>query len=75
MIKRYDVVEILPDWRDDGDEKYVWAAVADEYQSASGHSLVTISPINSSLTYPPVYTVRTEWVVKHPWWTTREDGE
>jgi hypothetical protein len=59
MIMRGDRVEILPEFRDQGDEGFVWIAVSNEEKGR-----VDISPVNIGLPIPPVQTVYTSWVRK-----------
>lgn len=56
-IKRGEIVEILPEFQDDGDSEFVWVALNNEEKGR-----LDISPVNSSLRYPPIYTVKREWV-------------
>lgn len=59
MIHRGDRVEILPEFRDDGDDTFIWIAVSDEEKGR-----VDISPVMTELSIPPVQTVRCDWVRK-----------
>jgi hypothetical protein len=59
MIRRGDRVEILPEFRDEGDEAFVWIAVSDEDKGR-----VDISPVDIGLAIQPVQTVRSDWVRK-----------
>lgn len=54
MFKTGDIVEILPPFRDEGDEDFTWQVLADEEKER-----VDISPIDSLLRIKPVYTVET----------------
>lgn len=56
-IKKGDLVEILKDYQDEGDDEFTWVAVDDEDKGR-----VTVSPINSTLTIKPTYVVNVEWV-------------
>lgn len=58
-IKKGDRVEILPQWRDKGDEKYQWYAVTDDYGGR-----LQIQPKGTGLTFAPVHTVQTNMVRK-----------
>lgn len=49
-----DPVEILPEFRDPGDEEFDWVVVGNEDKGR-----VDISPLNHPLTLKPVYTVAT----------------
>lgn len=57
IIRKGSVVEILPEYQDKGDEKYTWYAVDDEEKGR-----VSISPDGTGLPFPPVHTVRIEWL-------------
>ena len=52
MIRKGDAVEIRPEWQDDGDAGFVWAACDDEEKGR-----VTIMPVNTGLAIPPRQTV------------------
>lgn len=52
-----DRVEILPEFRDLGDDAYEWVVVGAEEKGR-----VDISPAGTSLTIPPRYTVQTNWI-------------
>ena len=47
-----DLVEILPEFRDPGDEEFDWVVVGSEDKGR-----VDISPMNHRLTLKPIYTV------------------
>ena len=53
MFKKGDVVSILPEYQDDGDDQFTWMVMADEEKGR-----VDICPVNSSLVIKPIYTVR-----------------
>lgn len=55
MIKRGDIVQIKPRWRDAGDEKFTWVAVCDEDKGR-----VDIQPVDIALHFKPIYTVTTD---------------
>ena len=57
MIRKGDVVRIKPQWQDAGDDRFTWVALGDE-----DGGRVDISPINTGLTFPPRYVVKTEWL-------------
>jgi hypothetical protein len=59
MICKGDRVEILPEYRDEGDERFTWVAVSDEDKGR-----LDISPIDIGLPILPVQTVRVEMVRK-----------
>lgn len=59
MIKKGDVVEILPQWRDKGDDKFVWTAVDDEEKGR-----VSISPKIWTDGLNPVHVVQVECLKK-----------
>ena len=59
MIKKGDVVEILPKWQDKGDDKFVWTAVDDEEKGR-----VSISPKIWADKLNPVHVVQVEWIKK-----------
>lgn len=59
MIKRGDKVEILPEFRDEGDEEFDWIAASDEEKGR-----VDISPTNTGLAITPIQTVKVEWLRK-----------
>jgi hypothetical protein len=59
LICRGDKVEILPQFRDAGDEEFVWIAISDEEKGR-----VDISPINIGLAITPIQTVSVDWVRK-----------
>lgn len=51
-FKKGDVIEILPEFQDKGDEDFTWVVTEDE---AKGR--VTICPIDSPLTIKPTYVM------------------
>ncbi len=55
-IKRGDHVRIKPEWRDPGDEEYIWIAIENE-----DGGRVRIAPI-MDLPIPPNHVVTTEMV-------------
>jgi len=59
MICKGDRVEILAEYRDEGDEHFTWVAVSDEDKGR-----LDISPIDIGLPILPVQTVRVEMVRK-----------
>lgn len=60
MYKRGDVVEILPEYQDEGDDQYRWACVNDEEKGR-----VDITPVNIDLRIPPIYTVQTNQIRRY----------
>lgn len=57
MFKRGDRVEIIEEFRDDGDEIFSWVVVGDEEKGR-----VDISPIDIKLEIKPVHTVQANWI-------------
>ena len=57
MIRKGDRVEILPEWQDEGDDKYIWEAISDEEKGR-----VDIKPINFGWRFPPTYVVNVSMV-------------
>jgi hypothetical protein len=55
MIKKGDLINILPEWQDKGDDKYIWVAAEDQIE---GRNSLRITPINTGLPFPPVQLVR-----------------
>ena len=56
-IKSGDVVEILREYQDDGDDEKIWVAVDDEEKGR-----VTVMPINSTLSIKPTYVMNVDWL-------------
>jgi hypothetical protein len=56
-IRKGDRVRIRPEWQDEGDEEFSWIATEDE-----DGGRVSISPLNSGLSIPPVQRVTTEMI-------------
>lgn len=54
-----DAVAIKPEFADPGDETLQWVALCDEV-----YGRIDIQPTNSTLRFPPVYTVATDYVTK-----------
>ncbi len=52
MYKRGDLIEILKEFQDEGDDKFEWRVVGDEEKGR-----VDISPVNIGLRFVPVNTV------------------
>lgn len=50
-------VRIKEAYRDQGDEDFTWVVVADEEKGR-----VDISPIDTTLKIPPIYTVQADWI-------------
>lgn len=57
MIRKYDVVEILGEFRDPGDEDFTWVALSDEDRGR-----VDIKPIDHPMRIKPVYTVTVDQI-------------
>jgi imidazole glycerol phosphate synthase subunit HisF len=56
-IVKGDVVEILKEYQDNGDEELIWVAVDSEEKGR-----VTVMPINSTLSIKPTYVMNVEWL-------------
>lgn len=54
-----DIVQILPEFQDEGDEEYIWTVLEDEEKGR-----VSISALNSQLRIAPVHVVEIVWI-KH----------
>ena len=52
-----DIVKILPEFQDEGDDDFTWVVVADEEKGR-----VDISAVDSPLNRKPVHIVQTEWI-------------
>lgn len=52
MIKKGDVVEILTDFRDPGDEEFTWIVLEDEEKGR-----IDIQPVDLPMRIKPVYTL------------------
>lgn len=57
MFKIGDTVEILPEFQDEGDDKFKWIVVTNEELGR-----VDITPIGTNLTIPPIYTLQTNQI-------------
>jgi len=57
MFKRGDIVELLEQHRDPGDETFTWVVVGEEEKGR-----VDIMPVDIDLEIKPIYTVLTEWI-------------
>jgi len=55
VIRKGDKVEILPEWQDPGEERYIYIAVSDEHDGR-----VDIQAINFEWEFAPVNTVKVE---------------
>jgi hypothetical protein len=53
MFKKGDVISILPEFQDNGDDQFTWVVLTDEEKGR-----VDVCPVNSSLLMKPVYTLR-----------------
>lgn len=61
MIRKGDKVTIKPEWRDQGDDEFAWVAYDDEEKGR-----VTITPVNTGLSIPPLQTVSVEMLEPNP---------
>ena len=52
-----DSIEILPEFRDPGDEAFDWVVVTDEEKGR-----VDITPTNHSMAVKPLYTLRSDQI-------------
>jgi len=52
MLIKGDRISILPEYRNKGEEAYIWVVVGDEEKGR-----VDIGVLNSRLTFPPIETV------------------
>jgi imidazole glycerol phosphate synthase subunit HisF len=52
-----DIVEILKQYQDIGDDELVWVAIDDEEKGR-----VTVMPINSTLSIKPTYVMNSDWL-------------
>ena len=57
MILKGNFVEILEQYQDEGDSSLIWMAVDNEEKDR-----VTITPINSELSFKPAYVVNSSWL-------------
>lgn len=57
MIRKGNIVEILPEHRDPGDEQYTWVALGDQEKGR-----IDVSPVDHPMAIKPVYTLQVEWV-------------
>jgi len=57
MIKRGDIVEILPQWQDKGDSEFTWIAIEDEDQG-----IVKVKAEGTGLVFAPIYLMETIWL-------------
>lgn len=57
MFKHGDLVEILEQFQDDGDDQFSWVCVSDEEKGR-----VDISPRGTKMRIQPVYTVQTNQI-------------
>lgn len=58
MIRKGDKVQIKPEWRDAGDDRFDWIAVDNEEKGR-----VSIMPLGTGFAMPPIGVVRVEWLV------------
>jgi hypothetical protein len=52
-----DIVKILPEFQDAGDDEFTWVVMTDEEKCR-----VDISAIDSPLTIKPVHIVQSDWI-------------
>lgn len=52
-----NIVEILPEFQDEGDDQFTWVVMGDEEKGR-----VDIQPVDINLKIRPVYTVRTDQI-------------
>ena len=52
-----DIVEILKQYQDSGDDELIWVAIDDEEKGR-----VTVMPINSTLSIKPTYVMNSDWL-------------
>lgn len=52
-----DIVKILPEFQDAGDDEYTWVVLTDEEKGR-----VDISAVDSPLTIKPIHIVQTDWI-------------
>ena len=51
MIKKGDIINILPEFQDDGDDQYTWVALNDEELGR-----FDASPVDIEMNIIPIYT-------------------
>lgn len=56
-IRKGDVVEILPEWQDNGDDQFTWVALSDAEKGR-----IDIQPSNHPMAIKPKYTLRVDQV-------------
>lgn len=52
-----DIVRILPEFQDAGDDEFTWVVLADEEKGRAD-----ISAVDSLLTIRPIHIVQTDWI-------------
>jgi hypothetical protein len=52
MLLKNDIIKILPQFQDTGDDSFTWVCISNEDKGR-----VDISPINTGLNLAPIYTV------------------
>ncbi len=57
MLRKGDMVKILPEFQDEGDSEYEWVVVGDEEKGR-----VDISPASIDMRQKPIYTLLAEQV-------------
>lgn len=58
MYRRGDYIKILPEFQDEGDDSFCWVCITDEEKG-----MVDVSPEGTALHFPPIYSMRVEWIV------------
>lgn len=61
MIKKGDIVQILADFRDPGDEDFTWVALGDEEKGR-----IDIKPVDHPMRIKPIYTLGVDQVRSLP---------
>jgi hypothetical protein len=52
-----DLIEILPQFQDEGDSEYIWEVLNDEEKGR-----VSISALNSEMLIKPIHVVERDWI-------------
>lgn len=60
-LRKGDVVEILPEFQDDGDSDFRWVVLADEEKGR-----VDIQPVDHPMQIKPTYTLQVDQVRLKP---------
>lgn len=56
-FKKGDIVKILPEYQDSGDDEFTWTVLNDESKGR-----VDILAVDSPLTIKPIHVVQTDWI-------------